>query len=460
VLKSKKKNAKTSFDSSKAKIGFNLLLVSTFLTPTALANVVGSDTQNFNPITSGLDFVTVHSSETLKPGYFNFGLFLNHAVNTLPYFDDTEQGRSKYTDSLLGADINIGIGILPNWDFGLSIPQILDQQVKSEGYRGQFNENGNTEIRMNTKVRLYGNDSGGIAVIGSANQNRIKNNPFTGIDAGPTYNLELAMDTTIAKTALALNVGYRWRDKGEIIKEASPILPMGDQIIASLAASYLFTSIDTKLIGEVFGSAPSEEEMENSKRLTSSSELLIGLKHDNTRNIATHFGAGTELINGRASPDWRIYAGINISTGPKARTSTVQSIGNGKELSDPFAGPAQSREKIVIHDILFEFDSHRVSLSQVSPTMKKLVAHLKKNKGYKKLIIEGHTDSIGPRQYNSNLSKRRAETIRQILITKYGLKANKIEARGSGEDLPIADNGNFQGRQLNRRVEFAIFRDM
>ena len=131
-----------------------------------------------------------------------------------------------------------------------------------------------------------------------------------------------------------------------------------------------------------------------------------------------------------------------------------------ESIEDPFSGPALKEEKIVIHDILFEFDSAKVSESNISPTLEKLVAHLKKSKGYTKLIIEGHTDSIGTQVYNLGLSKRRAETIRLFLIKKFSLSPDTIEARGRGEDLPIADNGNFQGRQLNRRVEFAIFRDL
>ena len=50
----------------------------------ALGNVVGVDAQNFNATTSGLDFVTVQSSQTLAPCIFNLGLFGNYARNTLP----------------------------------------------------------------------------------------------------------------------------------------------------------------------------------------------------------------------------------------------------------------------------------------------------------------------------------------------------------------------------------------
>ncbi|MDC0980363.1 hypothetical protein OAQ84_01370, partial [Bdellovibrionales bacterium] len=48
------------------------------------ANIVGSDFQLFNPIPSGIDFVTVHSAETLAPKHLNLGLYVNGATNALP----------------------------------------------------------------------------------------------------------------------------------------------------------------------------------------------------------------------------------------------------------------------------------------------------------------------------------------------------------------------------------------
>jgi hypothetical protein len=60
-----------------------------FFAISALANVIGTDLQNFNSTTNGLDFVTVQSSKTLDPGVLNLGLFFNYGVNTLPYFEGT-----------------------------------------------------------------------------------------------------------------------------------------------------------------------------------------------------------------------------------------------------------------------------------------------------------------------------------------------------------------------------------
>ena len=69
----------------------------------------------------------------------------------------------------------------------------------------------------------------------------------------------------------------------------------------------------------------------------------------------------------------------------------------------------------------------------------------------------GHTDSIGDAFSNKELSFNRAGEVKR-LISKYSLiPARKIKVVGRGESVPIADNGNFQGRAENRRVEVLVF---
>lgn len=119
------------------------------------ANIVGAGTQNFNPITNGLDFATVHSSKTLEPGIVNLGAFLNTAVNSLPYVDTGVQSRTDLNDSLTSSDLNFGIGILPRLDIGFSFPALITQSIDNEtGVRGNFVSTGSTEIRANAKWRF------------------------------------------------------------------------------------------------------------------------------------------------------------------------------------------------------------------------------------------------------------------------------------------------------------------
>jgi outer membrane protein OmpA-like peptidoglycan-associated protein len=72
-----------------------------------------------------------------------------------------------------------------------------------------------------------------------------------------------------------------------------------------------------------------------------------------------------------------------------------------------------------------------------------------------KVEISGHTDSDGDRDHNIDLSRRRAESVKQYLVDK-GLDAGRITTRGAGPDEPIADNKTAKGKAQNRRIEFKL----
>ncbi|UCD83535.1 MAG: carboxypeptidase regulatory-like domain-containing protein, partial [Deltaproteobacteria bacterium] len=72
-----------------------------------------------------------------------------------------------------------------------------------------------------------------------------------------------------------------------------------------------------------------------------------------------------------------------------------------------------------------------------------------------KILIEGHTDSVGSETYNLNLSQSRAESVMKYLLDK-GVPGARLKAAGFGESTPIADNTTASGRARNRRVEFTI----
>ena len=69
--------------------------------------------------------------------------------------------------------------------------------------------------------------------------------------------------------------------------------------------------------------------------------------------------------------------------------------------------------------------------------------------------VEGHTDSVGSEGYNMDLSFRRANSVRDLLVQR-GVNISRIETVGFGETKPVATNATEAGRQLNRRVEIKV----
>ncbi len=76
------------------------------------------------------------------------------------------------------------------------------------------------------------------------------------------------------------------------------------------------------------------------------------------------------------------------------------------------------------------------------------------------LEVTGGTDSVGPAQYNYDLSQRRADAVVQYLATKYNIAAHRFYLIGIGKDQYVADNKTAEGRKENRRVQIQLLSNM
>ncbi len=85
------------------------------------------------------------------------------------------------------------------------------------------------------------------------------------------------------------------------------------------------------------------------------------------------------------------------------------------------------------------------------PEIEKVAAFMQRYQD-KSTVVEGHTDSRGSLAYNKNISGRRANAVKQVLVSKFGIAASRISAVGFGPAQPIASNETSAGRQKNRRV--------
>src|SRR5262249_29386180 len=71
--------------------------------------------------------------------------------------------------------------------------------------------------------------------------------------------------------------------------------------------------------------------------------------------------------------------------------------------------------------------------------------------------IEGNTDSTGARTYNMQLSRDRADAVRQYLMEKYGFPGARLRTAGNGPDKPLDSNATPEGREKNRRTDIKLY---
>src|SRR5687767_558072 len=121
--------------------------------------------------------------------------------------------------------------------------------------------------------------------------------------------------------------------------------------------------------------------------------------------------------------------------------ATIERVGEGIQVT--FAS-----------GLLYDFDSDAIR-PEAGVNLRNLATSLKKYANTDLLIV-GHTDALGSTAYNQDLSQRRANSASGYL-TAQGVNAGRMHSSGRGELEALASNGTEAGRQVNRRIEVAIF---
>lgn len=118
-------------------------------------------------------------------------------------------------------------------------------------------------------------------------------------------------------------------------------------------------------------------------------------------------------------------------------------------------GCAVKAQRLVLRNINFEFN--KATLTADGRAILDGIAAGLRGQPTMAVDIEGHTDSIGSNAYNQKLSKARANSVRDYLISQ-GVQSSRLTAQGLGESVPVADNKTDEGRAENRRVEFKVIK--
>ena len=148
---------------------------------------------------------------------------------------------------------------------------------------------------------------------------------------------------------------------------------------------------------------------------------------------------------------------VGVDVDKKGYLFYSDNVDEKKELKFDKSGVKMEKievgKKMVLKNIFFDFD--KASLRPASHhELDMLVRFMKENSGVR-IRLCGHTDIVGSKEYNKELSEKRAKAAYDYLV-KRNILASRLEYKGYGSEMPIGDNKTAQGRQLNRRTEVEI----
>lgn len=188
------------------------------------------------------------------------------------------------------------------------------------------------------------------------------------------------------------------------------------------------------------------------------SKYLVGLSSldrgnvsiNNTELLVTGLTTDEAIRNrinalaGNANLGYSEVVNITVPDAASAFTGTVQSQGLCQTLFDQMKGETK-----------INFAVNSADLSTASyPVLNSLATAAQQCPAFR-VSVEGHTDATGDANYNLDLSKRRADSVSDYLVTQ-GVEIDRMTTAGYGQARPVASNDTPEGRRANRRIEFIV----
>jgi len=482
------------------------LVVGLLLLPlVAHAEPPAIDAQAFKPSPFFEDLFTVGKAEVPSPYLWNFGLMANYQNDPLVLRMDGKQVRSVLTHQLTG-DLLVA-GRLGDWfAFGAALPVILYQS--GEGLPGGSEPRpvGIGDLRIYPRLHLLRLLADRFALaftpILSLPTGQLVD-PFMG-RPNATLLPELEASFDLGGAGVAFDLGWLITENQTALN-----LDLVDELKFKLGGWFDLTERFT-LIGEVAGATPITAPL--AEITEAPLEFLGGGRYRLLPGLDLRFGAGAGTTTGYASPDFRLFAGLQrgrpLPTAPPPpvgdrdgdglvdavdrcpddpedrddfqdedgcpdpdndgdgvldgadRCPTEKETINGVADDDGCPDQGESRvrvttDKVEILDRVY-FDTAKDTLQERSfGILRQVATTLKAHPEIRRVRVEGHTDNQGDPEMNVDLSERRARRVAEFLLGE-GVQPDQLESRGYGAKVPIDSNKTTTGRANNRRVEFLI----
>lgn len=391
--------------------------------------------------TTGLIFTD--SAETLDEGYVNVGLFLTYMHHDIADFIDEEYEVNAVAS----------IGLLDRMELAVRQPWIL--------YRGEEDLDGFTDMTVSLKygfLQESKDDPFGLAV-----------KTFGIFPTGETsdglsrddfdFGVLGVVSKRLGDFELIANAGGVWTGNTDIA-----IRSTGDQ-------EDFFTS-NAAVVYHVNDQWSVFNEWHFDTRTINESHPIDGtLGFRYLMNDRMAVTGGATLAMNDASPDVQGHLGVTYAFGPlwgrekPEPTPTPKAIVTPEPMpATPTPTPTPEPEPVptelpplpVFKILYFEFDKSNI-LPAAAEELDKVARILKDNPNYN-LRIEGHASKVGTLEYNQALSERRAKSVKDFLVNRKNVDADRLQTYAYGETRPAVPQSENERQPLNRRVEMVVIR--
>ncbi len=234
-----------------------------------------------------------------------------------------------------------------------------------------------------------------------------------------------------------------------VFYQPAPVVSVSGKVVDSLTNEPVLAKIDYRIYPEQTNIG-----FTNSDSLTGEYEMLlpVGSAYE-FKTEAEGYLTEMEVIDLAEETDFmEITRDIYMNSGVQEPT-VLAKVDSADEVKIQQFVNKDTETLRIDNNVLFEFASDYVN-EEAHPYLDKIAEYLKNSPDERMLII-GHTDNVGSKEYNIGLSRRRANSVLEYFLGK-GLPRTQFETKGYGFDKPIMSNDTEEGRSQNRRVEFSF----
>lgn len=410
---------------------FITLIAVTFMSPNLLAKdagLSGFNAQLFRPQTDGYGLYNVGASKVLPHLKFSVGLYSNFSGKSVAAFMPARSSSIDLVDKNVSTDFVAAVGLFNFMEAGVGIPAALYQTGSDYNDLQKYRTTQVGDVRADLKFRLLADKP---KMFGIGAQSRLtfptgSQTAFTG-NKGVTWEGRLIADKAFKPVSIYGNLGYRIAKNVKVLSNSfGSVMTFG----AGLNVPLPIGNRSWSFLAEASG----ETRIQDAKEVTTPIEFLGGIRKKFDSGISFNFGGGGGATNASGSPNYRAFAGVSFNS---AERKSKPSIKAEEKLSIKYAAH-------------FAFDRYRAGKEE-RPRIEEIGRVLAVNREIK-VRVEGHADNIGGKRYNLNLSRRRAEAVKKILMAE-GVLEDQISISYFGDTKPAESNRSAKGRAANRRVE-------